>query len=216
MRDKLITFAAVAVVLALVVGFNVYFRQGDGPAPPPPRDFSAEASAQTQAGGKMIAVIETNKGTIKFELLSDVAPGTVQNFVKLAKKGFYDGTIFHRIIPGFMMQGGDPKGTGAGGPGYTIKAEFSKRKHVAGTVAMARTADPNSAGSQFYICFAPAPHLDGQYTVFGQVTEGMDVAQEIEKVKTDRNDRPLENVVMKKVYIEEPSGGQKADSKANK
>jgi cyclophilin family peptidyl-prolyl cis-trans isomerase len=164
----------------------------------------------------MIAVIETNKGTFKFELLSDIAPGTVQNFVKLAKKGFYDGTIFHRVIRGFMMQGGDPEGTGSGGPGYTIKAEFSKRKHVAGTVAMARTADPNSAGSQFYVCFAPAPHLDGQYTVFGQVTEGMDVVREVEKLKIGRNDRPIEDVVMKKVIIEEPAGAQKTDSKTNK
>ena len=160
----------------------------------------------------MIAVLETNKGVIKFELLSDIAPGTVANFVKLARKGFYDGLIFHRIIPGFMMQGGDPEGTGRGGPGYTIKAEFSKRKHVAGTVSMARSAHPDSAGSQFFICFAPAPHLDGQYTAFGQVIEGMDVVHEIEKVKTDQNDRPLEKIVMEKVHIEEAPGEEKADT----
>jgi peptidylprolyl isomerase/peptidyl-prolyl cis-trans isomerase B (cyclophilin B) len=165
----------------------------------------------------MIAVVETNKGTFKFELLPEVAPGTVANFVKLANKGFYDGTIFHRVIPGFMMQGGDPEGTGRGGPGYTIKAEFSKRKHVAGTVSMARSAHPDSAGSQFYVCFAPAPHLDGQYTIFGQVTEGMDVVKEIEKAKTDRSDLPLEKIVMKKVQIvEEESDQTKADAETGK
>jgi len=201
MRDKLVTFGIVAVVVALLIAFNIYYRQGEGPAPPPPRDFAAAESYQPGTGGKMLAVVETNKGTFKFELLPDVAPGTVQNFVKLAKKGFYDGTIFHRIIPGFMMQGGDPNGTGTGGPGYTIKAEFNKSKHTAGTVAMARSAHPDSAGSQFYVCFAPAPHLDGQYTVFGQVIEGMDVVHEIEKVRTGKNDRPLEDVVMKKVTI---------------
>jgi peptidyl-prolyl cis-trans isomerase B (cyclophilin B) len=213
MRDKLITVALGAVVLGVVIWFNSYYRQGEGPAPPPARDFASEANAQTE-GGKMIAVVETSKGTFKFELLPDVAPGTVANFVKLAKKGFYDGTIFHRIIPGFMMQGGDPDGTGRGGPGYTIKAEFSKRKHVEGTVSMARSADPNSAGSQFFVCFAPAPHLDGQYTIFGQVIEGMDVVHEIEKVKTGPNDRPLEDIVMKKVYIIEKAADQpKADAK---
>jgi peptidyl-prolyl cis-trans isomerase B (cyclophilin B) len=217
MRDKLITVFAGAAVLALVVIFNTYYRQGAGPAPAPARNFAAEANAQTETGGKMIAVVETNKGAFKFELLPEVAPGTVANFVKLANKGFYDGTIFHRVIPGFMMQGGDPEGTGRGGPGYTVKAEFSKRKHVAGTVSMARSAHPDSAGSQFYVCFAPAPHLDGQYTIFGQVTEGMDVVKEIEKVKTDRSDRPLEEIVMKKVQIiEEASDQTKADAKTGK
>ena len=151
----------------------------------------------------MIAVVETNMGTFSFELYSDDAPQTIASFIKLAKKGFYDGLIFHRVIDGFMIQGGDPTGTGSGGPGYTIKAEFNKRKHVAGTVAMARTADPDSAGSQFYVCLAPTPHLDGKYTVFGQVVDGLDVVLAIGKVATDGRDRPLEKVVMEKVTIRE-------------
>ena len=154
-------------------------------------------------------MIETNMETFSFKLFPEDAPGTVENFIKLAKKGFYDGTIFHRVIKGFMIQGGDPDGTGMGGPGYTIKAEFNKRKHVAGTVAMARTADPDSAGSQFYVCLAPASHLDEKYTVFGQVVEGMEVVQAIGRVSTDSRDRPLEKVVIKKVTIrEETTAGE--------
>jgi peptidyl-prolyl cis-trans isomerase B (cyclophilin B) len=148
-------------------------------------------------------------GTFSFKFFPEDAPGTVENFIRLAKKGFYDGTIFHRVIEGFMIQGGDPDGTGMGGPGYTIKAEFNKRKHVAGAVAMARTADPDSAGSQFYVCLAPASHLDEKYTVFGQVVEGMEVVQAIGRVSTDSRDRPLEKVVIKKVTIrEETTAGE--------
>ena len=157
----------------------------------------------------MIATIETNMGNFSFELLPEIAPGTVENFVTLAEKGFYDGTIFHRVIDGFMIQGGDPEGTGTGGPGYMIKAEFSKQKHVAGTVAMARSADPDSAGSQFYICLGTTPHLDGQYTVFGQTIEGLDTVLAIGKVKTDRSDRPLEKVVMKSITIREEPPAEK-------
>ncbi len=124
-------------------------------------------------------VIETDLGSIKIQLLPGVAPNTVANFKVLSNNGYYDGVIFHRVIPGFMAQGGDPTGTGTGGPGYKIDAEFNATKHVRGTVAMARTADPNSAGSQFYICFGPQPHLDRQYTVFGQVVEGMDVVDQV-------------------------------------
>ena len=124
-------------------------------------------------------VIETDLGSIKIQLLPDVAPDTVANFKVLTGNGYYDGIIFHRVIPGFMAQGGDPTGTGTGGPGYKVNAEFNATKHVRGTVAMARTADPDSAGSQFYICFGPQPHLDRQYTVFGQVVEGMDVVDQV-------------------------------------
>lgn len=203
MRDKVITIICVVGVVTLLLLFNKYYRQGKGPAPPPARDFSAEAVAQPETGKKLIATVETNMGTFSFELFPDDAPGTVENFVKLAKKGFYDGTIFHRVVPGFVIQGGDPTGTGTGGPGYTIKAEFNKRKHVAGTVAMARSADPDSAGSQFYVCLARAPHLDGQYTVFGQVVEGMDVVQAIGRTATGKNARPLKEIVMKKVSVSE-------------
>ena len=126
------------------------------------------------------AIIEMAKGgRIVIEFYPEDAPNTVDNFIKLTNKGFYNGLKFHRVIPGFMAQTGDPRGDGYGGPGYTIKAEFNSRKHLAGTVAMARKPEPDSAGSQFYICFEPQPHLDGEYTVFGQVIEGMDVVNGI-------------------------------------
>lgn len=125
--------------------------------------------------------IEMENGSILIELYPDSAPNHVANFKALAGKGFYDGLKFHRVITGFMAQGGDPDGNGTGGPGYAIDAEFNDRKHVRGTLAMARSANPNSAGSQFYICFSPQPHLDRQYTVFGQVIEGMDVVDDIEQ-----------------------------------
>jgi peptidylprolyl isomerase/peptidyl-prolyl cis-trans isomerase B (cyclophilin B) len=123
--------------------------------------------------------IETEHGEMMIELYSDVAPNHVASFKALIAKGYYDGLIFHRVIPDFMAQGGDPSGTGRGGPGYTIKAEFNDRKHIRGTLSMARTHDPDSAGSQFFICFVPYPSLDGQYTVFGQVTQGLDVLDKI-------------------------------------
>lgn len=121
------------------------------------------------------AVIALDRGgEIRMEFFPEDAPKTVENFVTLARKGFYDGLVFHRVVPGFVVQGGDPKGDGTGGPGYTIKAEFSARKHVRGTLAMARSQHPDSAGSQFYITYGPQPHLDGSYTVFGQVVAGME------------------------------------------
>ena len=146
-----------------------------------------------------IAIIETNLGTIVFKLLPDLAPETVRNFEKLARDGFYNGTLFHRVIPGFMIQGGDPntksgnKNTwGTGGPGHTIKAEFSSRSHHRGIVSMARAQDPNSAGSQFFIVTTDSTFLDRQYTVFGEVIEGMDIADRIVNLQRDRNDCPLE------------------------
>ncbi len=153
-------------------------------------------SKAPQAGDKDIPAgdhvrITTAHGDILIELYPDTAPNTVANFKALAGKGFYDGLKFHRVIAGFMAQGGDPEGTGMGGPGYRVKAEFSERRHVRGTVAMARSQDPDSAGSQFYICFEPQPHLDGQYTIFGQVVEGMDVV-----------DRIRQGDVMEKVSVE--------------
>lgn len=121
------------------------------------------------------AVIELEKGgEIRIEFFPADAPGTVENFVTLTKRGFYDGLSFHRVVPGFVVQGGDPKGDGTGGPGHTVKAEFNARKHVRGTVAMARSQHPDSAGSQFYITYGSQPHLDGSYTVFGQVVSGME------------------------------------------
>jgi len=147
--------------------------------------------------------IETNFGKILFKLLPELAPETVRNFEKLAKEGFYDETLFHRVIPGFMIQGGDPntktdnKGSwGTGGPGYNLKAEFSSRSHLRGIVSMARSQDPDSAGSQFFIVTADSTFLDRQYTVFGEVTEGMDVADKIVNLERDGNDCPLEKVQM--------------------
>jgi peptidyl-prolyl cis-trans isomerase B (cyclophilin B) len=141
------------------------------------------AAVQAPAGvtptAAPIAVIETTKGTIKFRFFAADAPKTCENFITLANKGFYNGLTFHRVEPNFVIQGGDPNGNGSGGPGYNIKAEFNKNPHLEGTVAMARAFDPDSAGSQFYICLAPAPFLDGKYTVFGQVTEGLDVVHKI-------------------------------------
>jgi peptidyl-prolyl cis-trans isomerase B (cyclophilin B) len=152
--------------------------------------------------------IETNFGKILFKLLPELAPETVRNFEKLSKEGFYDETLFHRVIPGFMIQGGDPntktdnKGSwGTGGPGYNLKAEFSSRSHLRGIVSMARSQDPDSAGSQFFIVTADSTFLDRQYTVFGEVTEGMDIADKIVNLEKDGNDCPLEKVQMLHVTV---------------
>ena len=137
-------------------------------------------------------------GIMKAELYPEIAPETVKNFVDLASKGFYNGLIFHRVIPGFMIQGGDPEGTGMGGPGYSIKGEFTANgfrndlKHTRGVLSMARAMDPNSAGSQFFIMHEDSPHLDGQYAAFGKLIEGIEVVDKIASVRTDYQDRPLE------------------------
>ena len=125
------------------------------------------------------AILDTDRGNIVIELYPAVAPKTAENFETLAKKGFYNGLTFHRVVPGFVVQGGCPKGNGSGGPGYNLKAEFNEKPHLTGTLAMARTPDPDSAGSQFYICLAPQPFLDRQYTVFGQTIEGMELVSQI-------------------------------------
>jgi len=151
---------------------------------------------------KMIAVIETNFGTIRFKFFPDKAPNHCRNFISLARKGFYNNLIFHRVIKGFVIQGGDPNGDGTGGPGYTINAEFNDLPHLKGTVSMARGQDPNSAGSQFFICLDRQTFLDRQYTVFGQVISGQEVVDKIGSLPTGPNDRPLQDAVMKKVYIE--------------
>ena len=149
-----------------------------------------------------------NGDIIKAELYPEIAPNTVRNFVSLAGKGFYDGLIFHRVIRGFMIQGGCPNGTGMGGPGYSIKGEFAQNgvtndlKHTPGVLSMARAMHPDSAGSQFFIMHEAAPHLDGAYAAFGKVTEGMDVVNKIAETATDYSDRPLETQRMKKVTVE--------------
>ncbi|MBR5301805.1 MAG: peptidylprolyl isomerase [Clostridia bacterium] len=157
-----------------------------------------------------IFTIEMENGmTMKGELYPEIAPNSVANFVELANSGFYDGVIFHRVIPGFMIQGGDPKGQGIGGPGYCIKGEFARNgfpnplKHTRGVLSMARSMMPNSAGSQFFVMVEDAPHLDGQYAAFGKVTEGMETADAIVSVPRDRyNDKPFEDQKMKSVRVE--------------
>lgn len=156
-----------------------------------------------------IVTFEMENGTImKAELYPEIAPNTVNNFISLVKKGFYDGLIFHRVISGFMIQGGCPDGTGMGGPGYSIKGEFSQNgfhndlKHTEGVLSMARAMDPNSAGSQFFIMHKTSPHLDGSYAAFGKLIEGMDVVNEIASVPTDYMDRPIVGCVMKKVTVD--------------
>ena len=157
------------------------------------------------------AIIETNLGSIEFSLLPELAPETVRNFVTLTKSEFYNGTLFHRVIPGFMIQGGDPNTKkpelraqwGIGGPGHNVKAEFSSRSHLRGIVSMARSTDPNSAGSQFFIVTTDSTFLDREYTVFGEVTQGMDVADKIVNLPRDQTDCPQQEAKMIKVTISE-------------
>ena len=157
----------------------------------------------------IVSIEMENGGLIKAELYPDIAPNTVANFVSLVASGFYDGLIFHRVIPGFMIQGGDPQGTGMGGPGYSIKGEFARNgfrqntlKHSRGVLSMARSMMPNSAGSQFFIMHADAPHLDGDYAAFGKVTEGMDVVDAIAATPTGMQDRPVQPQRIRKATVE--------------
>ena len=156
----------------------------------------------------IVTIKMENDDIIKIELYPDVAPNTVNNFISLVKKGFYNGVIFHRVINGFMIQGGDPNGVGIGGPGYSIKGEFSQNgfkndlKHTVGVISMARTQMPNSAGSQFFIMHKDSPFLDGAYAAFGKVTEGIETVNKIASVETDYADKPLVPQIMKEVTVE--------------
>ncbi len=165
--------------------------------------------ASTHNGPRPKAKIETTLGGIAIEFYPDLAPKTVENFLKLSKEGFYNGTTFHRVIPGFMIQGGDPNSKqpdrskhGTGGPGYSIKAEFNSQKHVRGVLSMARSSHPDSAGSQFFIMVADSPHLDGQYTAFGKVISGLEVVDKIVAAKRDPNDNPFEKIEIQKITVE--------------
>lgn len=156
-----------------------------------------------------IVTIEMENGDIiKAELYPNKAPNTVKNFISLINKGFYNGTIFHRVIPKFMIQGGDPTGTGMGGPDYSIKGEFSSNgfnndlKHDRGVLSMARSSNPNSAGSQFFLMVANSPHLDGDYAAFGKITEGIEAADRIVNTKKDNRDKPVQDQIMKKVTVD--------------
>lgn len=162
----------------------------------------------TEKKNPVVTITMQDGGEIQIELYPDVAPNTVSNYVSLVQKGFYNGTIFHRVIPNFMIQGGDPNGTGMGGPGYSIKGEFNMNgfqndlKHSRGVISMARSGHPDSAGSQFFIMVANAPHLDGQYAAFGKVISGMEVADGIVSVPRDRSDRPREEQTMQTVTVD--------------
>jgi peptidyl-prolyl cis-trans isomerase B (cyclophilin B) len=180
----------------------------EAPKPDEPKKEEAKPDAKP-ADTKEVAVVKTSEGTMVLEFYPDVAPNHVENFKKLAKKGFYDGTCFHRVIKGFMIQGGDPntkdeskKATwGQGGPGYTIKAEFNSKKHERGILSMARTPDPNSAGSQFFICHGSPSSLDGQYTVFGKLIKGDDVLEKIATTPTEAADRPVKRMNIESIKI---------------
>ena len=171
---------------------------------------AGEVYAQEEIGPEnpIVTIDRGELGVIKVELLPEIAPNTVNNFISLVQSGFYDGVIFHRVIPGFMIQGGDPTGTGMGGPGYSIKGEFSQNgfqnnlKHERGVISMARSSAPDSAGSQFFIMVNDSPHLDGAYAAFGRVVAGMDAADKIVSVQRDRMDRPFEDQRIERITVE--------------
>ncbi len=196
MRFFKIVFALVLMLLFVVSAYGE----------PKHRKFTEE---EIKKMAETRAIIETKFGNIELGFFPDVAPNHVNNFIELAKKGFYDGTIFHRVIPGFMIQGADPNSKspdrsrhGIGGPGYSLKAEFNDKPHKRGTLSMARSADPDSAGSQFFICVTDSFFLDKQYTVFGEVVSGMEVADKIVKQPKDRRDNPIERIEMKVRIVE--------------
>ena len=167
------------------------------------KKYDAPADQKIDANKKYTATIETDAGTMTAELYPKIAPKTVNSFVFLAREGYYEGVIFHRVIPGFMIQGGDPTGTGTGGPGYKLKAEFNDFKHDKGVLSMARTNDPNSAGSQFFVMHDRAPHLDRQYTAFGKATSGVDVIDKIAMAPKGAQDRPIKPASIRKITITE-------------
>ena len=220
--SRLITIVLVALALAAAVYGGVRWAGGDrggaqggeSSAPRPQQLAGQEQDRSTtpresEARNPMVTILMESGNEIKIELYPDVAPNTVRNFISLARSGVYDGTIFHRVIPGFMIQGGDPEGTGRGGPGYTIKGEFTANgfrndlKHERGVVSMARAQHPDSAGSQFFIMVAAAPHLDGNYAAFGRVVSGMEEVDRIVSVPRNAADRPLTPQRMVNVTVED-------------
>ncbi len=176
---------------------------GSTPAPAEKPAPSAEGQKPAAATKNRVVRVETNKGVIRIEMFEDKAPITTKNFIDLATKGYYDGVIFHRVIDGFMIQGGDPTGTGRGGPGYNIPDEFhAELKHDGPGILSMANAGPNTGGSQFFITLGPTPHLNNRHAVFGKVIEGLDVVKAIGKTATGAGDRPLQEVAMKKVTVE--------------
>lgn len=201
MKIRLITLLTCIFMTLALAGCSA--KQPAPPAPAPAPAAPATLTAGLPAE-KTFAKFDTSKGSFTIQLFSQRAPGTVKNFVQLAQKGFYDGLTFHRVIDGFMIQGGDPNGNGTGGPGYTIADEFSPdlRHDAPGILSMAN-AGPNTGGSQFFITLAKTPWLDGKHAVFGKVVDGLGVVQAIGKVATGPQDRPAEKVVIRKITIEE-------------
>jgi peptidyl-prolyl cis-trans isomerase B (cyclophilin B) len=167
------------------------------------KSYDAPPAMTIDPNKSYTATIDTTAGEIKLELYPKDAPNHVNSFVFLARDGYYEGVIFHRVIPGFMIQGGDPTGTGSGGPGYKLKQEFNARSHKRGVLSMARTNDPNSAGSQFFLMHADSPFLDRQYTAFGMITSGIEVVDKIVEAPRDANDRPKNPTKINKITIEE-------------
>lgn len=208
MKTALAYSSILIIIIVIVLGGGVYYYSSVDSNTPKNR---AEGTVVSEKGeekiGSPVAIIETNYGTIRFEMYEKDAPKTVENFMTLARKGFYDGLTFHRVIKGFMIQGGDPLGNGTGGPGYTFEDELNpetesyKRGYVKGTVAMAN-AGPNTNGSQFFIMHEDTP-LPHSYTIFGHVIEGQEVVDAIARVETDANDKPIEPVIIKTVTVEE-------------
>ena len=203
---RLTAAAAAALLLAAMLG-GCSADEGEA-APTAYPDEKIGFQLEAPPAGEEIAVMHTSEGDIRIRFFPEAAPKAVQNFKELAKQGYYDGLKFHRIIPDFMIQGGDPDGTGMGGPGYEIRGEFTHNGfqndllHTRGVLSMARTADPNSAGSQFFIMTDDAPHLDNEYASFGMVIEGMDVVDAIVNTKRDWHDRPRETQRMKTVTVD--------------
>lgn len=198
MKKYVITF----ILLLTLLGLSMAGCAGSN-TPKQAENNPPQAQPEVSTAKNSVALFETSKGNFRIELFEDKAPQTSKNFITLANKGFYNGLIFHRVIADFMIQGGDPKGNGTGGPGYTIPDEFnSDLRHTAGVISMAN-AGPNTGGSQFFITLKATPWLDNKHAVFGKVIEGMDVVQAIGKVKTGPQDKPVEDVVIKKITIEQ-------------
>jgi peptidyl-prolyl cis-trans isomerase B (cyclophilin B) len=200
--------------LTLALGLSLAHAEETKKAETKPEAPKAEAKQEDAKPVKEVAVIKTSEGEMVLEFYPDVAPKHVENFKKLARKGFYDGTCFHRVIKGFMIQGGDPNtkdeskqaSWGTGGPGYSVNAEFNSKPHVRGTLSMARSQDPNSAGSQFFICHGAPSFLDGQYTVFGQLIKGDEVLEKIATTATEGPDRPVKRMGIESVKIVSADG----------
>jgi len=217
MRNKSIAIFAclLAMAFSMPLGADAFGNSGQMPSEVRHRSFS---KAEIEGMSNVTALIRTSLGEIRLKFFSEEAPNHVKNFIDLAQSGFYDRTVFHRVLPGFMIQGGDPNSKsprrashGVGGPSYVLKAEFSNMPHKRGTLSMARKASPDSAGSQFFICVADTPWLNGQYTVFGEVISGMDVVDRIVNQPRDRRDNPLERVEIT-VRIIEPKPKKKPET----